>query len=61
MNKLAKLEAKSGKPLAEIIPPMANSHGVVGAADQLKLSPSTISKWLKDNGYRPRTIWEQGS
>ncbi len=55
-NKLGALEKQRGD-LDKVIPPLVNSHGQAEAAKKLKLSPATISKWLKANNYRPHTTW----
>lgn len=57
MKKLEKLAFERGTPLDWIIPPLANKFGVTGAAKELGLAPSTISKWLKDNNYICRPMW----
>lgn len=59
MNKLKRIAAEQDKRLEEIIPPLVNKYGVVGTAEQLGLSPSTISDWLKFNAFKRRTIWER--
>lgn len=56
---LKMLEVEQGKPLDEIIPPLASKHGVVGAAKLIRFSPSTVSDWLKFNNFKPRTTWER--
>lgn len=57
MRKLEKLAVEKNKPLERIILPLVNRVGVVEAAKQLGYAPSTISKWLTDNGYAPSTTW----
>lgn len=57
MKKLETLAQERGKPLERIIPPEVNRYGVVGAAKKLGYAPSTISKWLDDNGYVSSTTW----
>lgn len=57
MKKLEKFAAEKGKPLDRIIPPLVNRVGVVKAGEKLGFSPSTISKWLTDNGYVSSTTW----
>lgn len=56
--KLKALEAERGD-LHKVIPPLVNTHGQTEAARILRISPATVSTWLKANHYRPRTIWEQ--
>lgn len=56
--RLREVEQERGN-LHQIIPPLVNSHGQRGAADALNITQATISRWLKDNHYRPRTIWER--
>lgn len=57
MKKLEKLAIEKGKPLERIILPMVNRFGVVDTAKKLGYAPSTISKWLEDNGYVSSTTW----
>lgn len=54
---LEQLAIEKGKPLERIIPPIVDRWGVVEGAKKLGYSPSTISKWLDDNGYVSRTTW----
>lgn len=56
MKKLEKLAVEKGD-LNRIIPPLVNRMGVVKAAEKLGYAPSTISKWLSDNGYVASTTW----
>lgn len=50
--KLREVEEKLGD-LHKVIPPLVNQHGQAEAGRQLGLSQNTISRWLKENGYRP--------
>lgn len=59
-KKLGQLAVEKGKPLERIIPPIVDRWGVVEGAKKLGYSPSTISGWLKDNGYVSRTYWQKG-
>lgn len=47
---IKELEAAHGN-LHEVIPPLVNKGGQKLAADILGTTQSTVSKWLKDNGY----------
>jgi len=55
---LKNLERDHGN-LEKVIPPLVNSVGQREAARQLKISPATVSTWLKKNKFRPRIIWEK--
>jgi hypothetical protein len=57
VKKLEKLAFERGKSLDWIIPPLTNRLGVNGAAKELEIAPSTVSKWLKDNNYICRPMW----
>lgn len=48
---LRELEAEYGD-LHQVIPKLVNEAGQAYAAHQLNTSQFTISKWLKDNGYK---------
>lgn len=37
--------------LHDVIPPMVNRMGQQQAAQQLGVSPFTINRWLRQNGY----------
>ena len=39
------------KDLHSVIPKLVNEHGQAQAAQLLGISQTTVSKWLKDNGY----------
>lgn len=55
-NRLAELEQQLGD-LNKVIPPLVNRTNQKTAGEHLGLSGATISKWLKDNRYVPRTTW----
>jgi hypothetical protein len=38
--------------LHEVIPAMVNQIGQLKAADRLGVSPHTVNRWLKENGYK---------
>jgi ABC-type multidrug transport system permease subunit len=57
-NKLLELEHDYGD-LHKIIPPLVNTGGQSYAAFQLQTTQSTISRWLRDNGYIPKTTYEK--
>jgi hypothetical protein len=48
----------SGGAEAKILP-LVNRLGVVKAAEELGVAASTISLWLKRNGYVRVTRWEK--
>jgi len=43
--------------LNDVIPPMVNEHGQSEAARNLNVSQSTISDWLRANGYERKVIY----
>lgn len=45
--------------LDRVIPEMVNQHGQHGTARLLGISTATVNKWLKDNGYRRRMVYER--
>lgn len=51
------LEAQHGD-LHQVIPPLVNKNGQAEAARELGVSQFTISRWLKDNGYERRTVYQ---
>lgn len=53
---LKEFESK-GVDLNAAIPAMVNQEGQKGAATALGVSVSTISQWLKTNGFVARTIY----
>jgi len=53
---LRDLESQYGD-LHKIIPPLVNTGGQAYAANQLNTTQSTISNWLKANGYRPTVTY----
>lgn len=56
--RLREVEQQRGD-LHKVIPPLVNSHGQRGAADALNITQATVSRWLKDNGYSARTVYER--
>jgi hypothetical protein len=50
-NKLLEIEQVRGKPLDRIIPELVNRYGQLGAALELGVTQTTISRWLKDHHY----------
>lgn len=59
-NRLLELEQEHGTPIDQLIPHLVNDLGSQkAAADRLGISQATISTWLKENGYAPRTIYEK--
>ena len=55
-NRIKELEAEHGD-LHQIIPKLVNQGGQKLAAQQLGTSQTTISAWLKTNGYSVKTFW----
>jgi transposase len=53
-RKVVELERKHGD-LHKVIVNLVNLMGQAKAAQELGVSATTINKWLKRNGYRPRT------
>ena len=53
MYRVKGLQQKYGD-LHRVIPRLVNEGGQLKAAKVLGLSPATINKWLKDNGYQKR-------
>lgn len=54
--KIPELEDRHGD-LHKVIPPLANKHGQNEAARILGISQSTVSHWLKSNGYKQIRQW----
>lgn len=57
-HKLRQIERERGN-LQKIIPSLVNQKGQSGAALILGVSTSTISQWLKANGYRQKITYEK--
>lgn len=34
-----------------------NSMGIASVAEQLECDPTTLTRWLKDQGYAVRNVW----
>lgn len=51
-NRLIDEEQRLGKPMIEVIPPLVNTVGQYGAARALNVSQGTISRWLKEHGFK---------
>lgn len=51
--RIKELESRLGN-LHEVIPQLVNLHGQAEAARLLGLSQTTVSQWLKVNGYRQK-------
>lgn len=45
--------------LNQIIPALVNRHGQAEAGRQLGVSQHTISRWLKENGYKQVIRYEK--
>lgn len=56
--KLRMLEKERGD-LHAVIPPLVDRCGQIGAAQALGVSSATISRWLKDNGYKGRMVYKR--
>lgn len=57
MYKLAKLEKERGD-LHYVIPQLLNEkQSQKDVADELEISPSTLSVWLSEHGYVVRRVW----
>ena len=56
--RIPELEKEYGD-LHKIIPPLVNEGGQAYAAFQLDTTQATISRWLRDNGYAPKTTYEK--
>ncbi len=56
--KLRDVESRVG-PLDEVIPDMVNRLGQAETARQLGVSQFTVSRWLRENGYVMRILWER--
>lgn len=57
-NRLRELEQKQGIPPDIFIPELLEKLGSQKAvADHLGISQTTISTWLKDNGYIAKTVY----
>lgn len=53
MQRIKTLEEKHGN-LHKVIPPLVNECGQIEAGRQLGVAASTLSKWLKRNGYKSK-------
>ena len=57
-NRIPEVEQERGVPIDQLIPDLLNRLGSQKAvADELGLSQTTISTWLKENGYVPKTVY----
>lgn len=43
----------------EKIPDLVNEKGADEASRYLNVSLSYVSRWLKNNGYKKRVVWEK--
>jgi hypothetical protein len=57
-KRLVRLNKAKGN-LDHLIPKLVNEAGQAHAAQVLDVSPSTISRWLRKNNYRPEIIWRK--
>lgn len=57
-HRLKEIEQEHNRPLEQLIPETVNALGSqIAAAHALGISQATLSTWLRDNGYSPRTVW----
>jgi len=56
--RMLELEKEHGD-LKKIIPPLVNQHGQQDTAKILKVSQATISRWLRENGYISRIVYQK--
>lgn len=56
--KIRRLEKEHGD-LHRVIPEMVNAYGQWEAGRRLGVSGTTISRWLRQNGYEYRIVWER--
>jgi hypothetical protein len=57
-HRLRELEQEHNATLDDLIPSTVNKLGSQkSAADALGVSQATISTWLRDNGYTPKTVY----
>lgn len=54
------IEQKLGRPLDRLIPDLLDQMGSQKAvADHLGISQASLSRWLKENGYQAKVVWEK--
>lgn len=58
IKRMQQIEKAHGA-LEEIIPRLVNQGGQKMAAEILNVSQSTISVWLKDNGYKAFIVYRK--
>lgn len=56
--RILKLEKEHGD-LEKVIPHMVNAIGQAQTAERLGVAQATISRWLKDNGYISRIVYQK--
>lgn len=57
-HRLSELERQLSEPLDTLIPRVVNAKASQkAAAKELGLAESTVSDWLRKNGYRAVTQW----
>jgi hypothetical protein len=54
---IERLLASQHGNLHEVIPPMVQELGQVGASQKLGVTQNWVSRWLKDNGYKPKIVY----
>jgi len=57
-GRMAQLEARYGD-LEKVIPQMVNTIGQSPTAERLGVAQSTISRWLRENGYISRIVYQK--
>jgi len=57
-DRLKEVQDAHSIPVEQLIPDLLNKLGTQKAvADHLGISQATVSTWLKDNGYVPKTVY----
>lgn len=60
-NKIEEVAKQRGKPADSIVLPLVNKGGQKLAAYHLGVTQSTVSDWLRDNGYVSRIFWQKAT
>ena len=53
---MRQVEDKFQRPLETLVPELVNQHGLSHAADELGVSPATLSYWMLKMGIRYRRV-----
>lgn len=59
VNKIKEMARERGISEDWLVLPLVNRGGQALAARELKVSQATISKWLEDNRYINRAMWQK--